>query len=368
MLKKTYEWLRVVHPRPDNEIVEARTKAVTELLGKLDAADDEDLLGALATAAVAGFEGKFDAHSVPVATVVESIRNHQPAFPADLTENALELRITCALALGELVTRAMKKGQQANAVLAASLLIAGSGLRPEERGKHLRAATSELLAAAREAVQTRATEVRERDVFDLRPLEEYNPPGDLPTFWRQLSPILRDLFAAADKRARSDREELEVLWWFYNSYSEMLEKPLGAVPADVAALACGAEVGRRVLLPPHAGVAEMVAGAVVRDRKKPELAAKPLAKLVSGWDEAARKVLLPTVSSARQFATDFPALLPLTWLSVRLDESHGASGWEDEFGRRASIPAESEAGPGALARQAFWEQVTQRLLVEGSAE
>jgi hypothetical protein len=190
----------------------------------------------------------------------------------------------------------------------------------------------------------------------------------LPGFWRQLSPILRNLFAAAEERARSDREELEVLWWFYNSYSETLGKPLAAVPADVAALACGAEVGRRVLLPPHAGVAEMIAGAVLRNRKKPDLSAKPLAKLVSGWDEAARKVLLPAESSVRQFALDFPALLPLTWLSIRLYESQSASGWEEEFGLRASIPAGGEVGPAALARQAFWERVTQRLLAEGSAE
>jgi hypothetical protein len=179
MLKKTFEWRRVVHPKPDNQIVEGQTRAVTELLGKLDDADDEDLLGAFATAAVAGFDGKVDTHSGPVATVVEGIRNHQPAFPADLAENALELRITCALALGELVTRVRTKGQQANAVLAASLLIAGSGIRPEERGNHLRTATTELITAAREAVQTRAVEVRERDELDLGPLQEFSPPGDL---------------------------------------------------------------------------------------------------------------------------------------------------------------------------------------------
>lgn len=368
MLKKTFEWLRVVDPKPDNQAVEGRTKAVSDLVAKLDQAKDHRLLGAFLTGALAGFEGRFEPDSHPVTSVVESIRKFQPAFPSDLSENALDLRVSCLLAVGELLTRNPKKGPQADRVLAASLLLAGSGLRPEEEGKHLRDILSELLAEARKVVQDRAIEARTRHDLDLSQLEGITPDGDIAAFWKDLLPALLDCFGVVEDRAKADREELEVLWWFYNAFSESFGKPLASLPADVAALACGAEVGGRVLLPPHSGLIEMVADAAARGRKKPEIAARALTSLASAWDEPARKLLNPPDPGSRKFALEFPALLPLSWLSVRMVESRGAAGWEEEFERKTAIPPSREVVIPGLAKQAFRERVAQRLIAEGGPE
>ncbi|SIN69837.1 hypothetical protein SAMN05444166_0210 [Singulisphaera sp. GP187] len=368
MLKKTFEWLRVVHPKPDNQAVEGRSKAVSDLLGKLDQAKDHRLLGAFLTGALAGFEGRFEPDSNPVTSVVESIRKFQPAFPSDLSENALDLRVSCLIAIGEILTRGPKKGSQTDRVLVASLLLAGIGLRPEEEGKHLRDILSELLGEARTVIQNRALEARTRNDLDLSQLERITPVGDIATFWKEFLPVLVECFGVVEDRAKADREELEVLWWFYNAFSESFRKPVASLPADVAALVCGVEVGGRVLLPPHSGLIEMVADAATRGRKKTEVAAKALAIIASAWEEPARKLLDPQDPESRNFALEFPALLPLSWLSIRMVESRGAASWEVEFEQKTAIsPSNAVVIPG-LAKQAFRERVAQRLIAEGGRE
>lgn len=363
MLKKVFEWLRVVHPKPDSATVEARTKAASDLLTTLDEAKDYELLIAVTSAVVAGFEGQFDSHSIPVQTVVEAIRKYQAAFPSDLSENALELRVTCAIALGELLTRDNRSEEQ-SPLLAACLLLSGEGVRPAEKRKHLRGVLNELVAEAEKLLEQEAASVRQPAPFDVTRIEKLAPQGDVATFWRELQPALRDCLRALDQRTRSDREELEVLWWLYNGYSTVLGKPLAELPADVAALACGSEVGARVLLPPVPGVAPMVADGAGRGRKKPELAAKKLAKLAAGWDAPVRQLLVPEEKASADLARTAPPLLPLTWLTMRLEESDGAAGWEKEFSRKTGLSPELELTPPALAAQVFREKVAQRIYDE----
>lgn len=365
MLKLAYEWLRIVYPKPDNGIVEARTKSVGDLLGRLDQANDRELLGAFLTSALAGFEGRLDPDAPQIGTVVESIRKTQPAFPSDLTENALELRVTCALAIGELLVNGPGEGRASERLAAAMLVLTGGGLRPEEEGRHLRSMAAELARVAEAAIRDRAMEMRSRPEFDLGELDAIDSQGDLPTFWSALLPALRNRFELAEDRSRADREELEVLWWLYSAYSEALGRPLASLPGNVAVLACGVEVGDRVLLPPHPGASEMVADAVLRNRKKSEFGPRSFASLAADWDDPARKLLVPGDESCRRFALTFPALLPLTWLAMRLTESRGARGWEGEFEQRIGIPPSHEYDLPTFARQAFRERVAQRLISEG---
>lgn len=234
-------------------------------------------------------------------------------------------------------------------------------------GKHLRDVISELLAEATRVIKDGALEVRRRDELDLSSLEEIAPDSDVSSFWNELLPVLRECFNVIEDRARADREELEVLWWFYNAFSESLGKPLAAMPGEGAAFVGGVEVGDRVLLPPHPGIADMVADAVVRDRKKGEVAARTLGRIASVWDDSVRKLLPPADQDARQFSLNFPALLPLSWLSIRLVESRGAAGWEGEFERKTAISPTHEVNLQKLARQVFRERVAQRLLAKGGS-
>src|SRR5208282_352861 len=104
MLKNTYEWLRAADFKPDDQVVANRTQAAQELLSRIKKSEDYDLLTQCVAGVVGGFENRFTTESSTVQTVVDCIRTFQAAFPAGLSENALELRICCALSVGELFT------------------------------------------------------------------------------------------------------------------------------------------------------------------------------------------------------------------------------------------------------------------------
>jgi hypothetical protein len=368
MLKRTFEWLRVVEPRPDNQLVEGRSKAVAELLAQLDQARDDRLLGSFLAGAIAGFEGRFEPDSHAVAVLVASIRKFQAAFPSDLTENALDLRVSSLLAIGELFARAPKKGTQADRTLAAALVLSGSGIRPEVEGRHLRQVLAEVLSEGDRVIQEAAVKARARQDLDLSEFDEVTATGDTVAFWNELRPILSGFFEVVEERAKADREELEVLWWFYRAFSESFQKSIASLDPFAAALASGVEVGGRVLLPPHSGLIEMVAEASVRGRKKNETAAKALATVAAAWGEAERRILVPTERAVRDFVLEFPTLLPISWLCVRLVDSGGTPGWEREFESKTGIPADLDLAPSLLAKQAFSERVAQRLLDERGSE
>ncbi|MFO0842334.1 MAG: GTPase-associated system all-helical protein GASH [Gemmataceae bacterium] len=365
MLSKTFEWLRVAVPKPDNAAVESRTKTVADLLATLDQGEDVSLLGELVTAAVADPAARFATDSRLIKTVVEAIRKYQPAFPGDLSENALEVRATCALTVGELIVRAPRKGQRADRTLAAALVQSGLGIRPDEAGKHLRAVMSDLHGAARDYSQQRAVAVRTRDPFDADKFDEVPQTGDVAGFWNSLKPVLKGAVEAIQAQRKIDREEVEVLWWFYNGHAVALGKQLADLPAQAAAVACSIEVADRVVLPPHQGLEPMVAEAVNRGRKAADLASRALSKVVSGWEGPVLQLAVGSADGeAAGTAQSFPALFPLTWLCRRLSETGGGSGWGKEFAAKTGLPADLALTAGQVATQMFRERVAGRLLIE----
>src|SRR5688572_32290961 len=104
MLKRTFEWYRVVNPNPPEETVRVRKLAVETLIKKIDDSEDYSLLIGCATGIVSGFESGFK-NGDTISAILNSIKEHQHAFPSDLKDNALELRVCASIAVGEIITR-----------------------------------------------------------------------------------------------------------------------------------------------------------------------------------------------------------------------------------------------------------------------
>ena len=110
MLRRTFEWYRVVNPTPTSEVIENRKAAARDIMAAIDDAEDWGLAFDCASGAVAGFEAGFTQDSDVVKSLVGAIRAHDSSFPEDLTENALELRVCAALALGEMLAGKGSRG------------------------------------------------------------------------------------------------------------------------------------------------------------------------------------------------------------------------------------------------------------------
>src|SRR6266446_2070529 len=144
MLSRTFEWYRIVNPRPSSQTIDNRKAAAQDIVKAIDEAEDWHLLLGCAAGVVAGFEKRFAQDSPVVQCLVGAIREHESAFPQDLSENALALRACAAIALGEIVVRHGDQAPPDDAVQIASVLRSGLGVRPAQKGKYLRQLLDEL--------------------------------------------------------------------------------------------------------------------------------------------------------------------------------------------------------------------------------
>jgi hypothetical protein len=368
MISKVYEWLRTADLKPDDGMVTARTKSVQELEKKIREEETYGLLLGLVNVAVGGCERPGNHQSTAFTTLLDCVRAQSPAFPAAIAENGLHLRMVGCLGLGELLTSNDEPDK--DELLSASLLVSGLGLKPKEAGRHLNDVFDELAKLARENLQKQAVAGRDRQELDWKGFDALqSSTGDPPNFAKQLLPVLTGLFQGLEQQRRSDREELEVMWWLYNGHSERLGKQLKPLPVFLAATAIGCELADRITPPATAGLGEMVAQAAVRDRTAPQIKPKPLDKIIAELGEPGRKLLLPVVDHVRKLARATGTLLPLTWLCIRLEESNGAAGWEAEFLSATGVKSDHELTPDALTGQVFAERQAQhvyRSLVKGT--
>lgn len=268
----------------------------------------------------------------------------------------------CCLGLGELLNSDEDEASDGDELLSSSLLVSGLALKPKEAGRHLDTVFEDLGSTARANLQKQAVTLRERVDLNWKDFDGLTASaGDPPTFNQALLPAVKGLFQILQKQHESDREELEVLWWLYNGYSEYLAKQVKSATPHLAAMAIGVELADRIAPPATIGMTELVTQAAVRDRTAAQLRAKPLGKIVSEIGEQGRKLLLPSAEHVRKFARTTGMLLPLSWLCVRLEESQGASGWEAELQAKTGLASDHQMTPGELAAQAFAERQAQRV-------
>jgi hypothetical protein len=361
MQNKAFEWLRAANLKPDNQAVELRQRIVADALAYLDAEADARLLVEFVTAACAGCKDRFAPDAPFITKLVEITRKHQAAFPADLAENGLDLQVTCAIVIGELLTRS-KKSSPSMTAAAASLVVSTLGLRSSASGKYTLEFLSDLLIASRQYLDKRSASVRMREEPDVDELEAVVAPADATEFWKLLAPKLSSVLSSLNENAKADREELEVLWWFYNRHSKRLSKPIADLSLGQAALVTAIEVADCVILPPHGGVITMINEAIATGRKKTDLTARTLEALAAEWASPVEAFLLPSDEQIEGVTGDCPAAFPLTWTCRRLKESAHSSAWKDEFATKTGVSATLSLSPTALASQVFHERIAQRLL------
>ena|ERR1043165_9403800 len=180
MLTKLFEWYRVVNSDPKDETIAKRTAAAQDLLGKLDAASDFKLLTACVAGVVNGFGSVFDQKSDIVVVCVECIRKHQPAFPEGLSENALELRVLCSVAIGEILSRSLQPKSKIDndSLLAASLIFAALPVRAVIKTKHLQTILDELNGLADKVLQHCSLSRRKRTTLSFDELDAADEATD----------------------------------------------------------------------------------------------------------------------------------------------------------------------------------------------
>ena len=354
MLNRVFEWYQLVNPTPTSEVIEHRKASASSLVTTILESENHDLLIQSVAGTVSGLDGGFTNESPLVQAIVKAIRDHQAAFPEDLSENALELRVCCALAIGEILVRSATKSDRGDSLLAASLLSSALGIRPVPNEHFLKRILEELHTAAESVLATDASRMRERTAL---PLDNFDKLTDVPAIQKALKAYV----AEVQKQPAADREELNVLWWMFTAYSSTVGKPIAELERPVAALCCGGELANLVEIPSTSSTAQMVARAVKSGCKPSELKAAALSQMTSSWDHKLVSLLIPGNDATQKLIEDYPCLMPISWLCRRLRDSQFAADWKTEFERRTGIATGHQISPVALAIQVFNERIAQRI-------
>jgi GTPase-associated system helical domain len=364
MIRKLYDWYRVVDPDPKDEKIQKRRLAIEQLVSRLLKEDGYQGLIASTEVVANGFRKGSQELSGLAQTVVSCIRESQPAFSDDLSENALELRICCTVALGEIIINdSNKKDISAKVQLAASLLLSAMGLRPPVKKRFLQPILVEMQNLSIGALKKVAEARRDRSPINPKYLDSYLPKAeeDIATYMKRFLPVLKAIFTFVERKQDADREELDVLWWLYNGFSEEMKLALVDLKPSEAAICCGVEVADIVLPPPIDSIPSMAMQAIVKGRKKADLVTKPFNEMVREWREGIAELLAPSDGDLMEMVRGYPAILPLSWLCLRLSESEGTSEWEKEFEKKTGISPSLHYEPTRVAVQALNERVSQRI-------
>ena len=354
MLNRVFEWYQLVNPTPSDEVIEHRKSSVGSLITTILQSETHDLLIQSVAGTVVGLDGAFTNESPLVQATVKAIRDHQPAFPEDLVENAFELRVCCALTVGEILVRSATSPDRGDSLLAASLLNSALGIRPVPRERFLKRILEELHAEAASVLAADARRMRERR--DL-PLDSIDKMTDAPAIQKGFKAYV----AEVQRQTAADREELNVLWWMFTAHSSTVSKPISELERPAAALCCGGELANLVQIPSVSSAAQMLARAIESGGKPSELKARALSQVTSAWDHKLVSLLIPGNDATEKLIEDFPCLMPVSWLCRRLRDSQFAADWKTEFERRTGIATGHQISPVALGIQAFNERIAQRI-------
>lgn len=356
MLERLFEWYRAVHAEPNDEVLGYRKATVERLVTLIDGEEDYGLLRSLVVIAASGPAGRYSQDSRPVNELITAIREYHKAFPKDIEENGLELRVCAALTVGQLLDRPLESTEMESiAGFTGAHVVSAVAFRPLPPEKYLSQIMTELLERAHRSLEDLATEARERQSVDEELLLQLGQAPDPNSLASQVKQLAEAVNLLADN-ATADREELNILWWIYSGRSGVADAALRDLQPGAAAICSGGELGDLTSVAPAPdNIRHLARQAVERARDPESLKPVQLSSLVSEWTDVMIDVLAdPEYDGSLD---EYAVLTPLSWLCRRLKDSGLSHGWETEFEQKTGWSAAAEWGPGDLAVQVFNEQI-----------
>jgi GTPase-associated system helical domain len=357
MLSKVFEWGRIVHPTPDNDFVSKRTSVVQKLVEELP--KNLDLLLDCACAAATGIKPRFTQESELVGMLIDAVRAVQPAFPQALAENEVDLRVVCALTVGELADQALKAkaGPSANTRLVSAVVCAGLLNKPAAGPKHLQTMLRELVGVCA-AANDRGAELRRNRPSIRQSVQGLTETADPAAIGKETRTALIGIAQAADRNAAIDREEVDTLWWAFNAFSRTAGQPFAELSVGDAAIRAGHELANLVLLPPQPSTKLLARRVLATSRDPKALEQHALRDMIGHCTDSTAAAISPTNSQVADLVRLNPTIFPFSWVFQRAKESSSAPALEKKL---TSWDPVLKAPPELLARQSFEEQVALRL-------
>jgi hypothetical protein len=374
MLEKLGKWYRIVTSEPSHEVLEKRKKSIGTIVSVLSKKRKE-----LIPEAVSGLVYRFESRMNATSTIVDKIHKQDLAFPTDVEENDVELKVMAAVALGEVLRNQRAKLPRR---LAATCIVSALGIPRDIHSKtlHLTEMLEDIRAMAIQVLQKEAVAIRNisspTSSIDIsarfdemnQSIQDRPELNQAPALWQVVSPVLKQMmndfnrqFAALEHTQRVDREELETLWWSYTGWSKTTREPFASMNIGAAAFHAGRELADICIVPPSLSTQYLLEDIVSRGRKSASQEL-PLEKMMSEWSESVMTDdRQDDLGVSSEIAKMCPAVMPISWIVQRMIESRMSARWTDEFETMTGIKKDIALSPGQWARQVLWEHIVQKV-------
>lgn len=316
MLKKLFEWYRAVSLQPAAGVLDNRKAAATALVQVFEESENYDLIMATVGGVVAGFEKRFAQDSDSVVAIIQAVKSTDLAFAESLSENALELRVIAAIALGQGMSDSSDNTWGLGAALA---LLSAASSRTVPKAKFLSEMLAELYQIAQETVERESAKARAKSGAAYRAVKNLKADelADHAALVTKLLPALQQLFEEQRQQASIDREEANILWWLFGEVSATAVKvPFKDLPDGSAALCLGADVGNMVVIPAVSSAEPIVARAIATSRRLEVSADVGIEALAADWT-ASQLAKFCADEDHKNFVHRFPILFPVHWMAFQ---------------------------------------------------
>ncbi len=358
MLSKVADWSLLTSPAVNDEYIQKIISSVNEVVAVATDGDHEEYIAMLVSFVLSNVEREDKKNKAFFDWILSVIRKYQPSLPSSLPISSPEIKLISSLALGEIISRDWHDVESDYSHLSAVLFASGVGLADISHEHYRKLIVDELRETCDSIIEKKSSSTRtSRDAPELN-LNKFNANGALPDIVSAIREEFGSVFKYIeniDTKLQQSQEELEILWWLYNSFSETHKKYLKDLPIFLSAICCGAEIGNKVSVSAPLKVRVLVSQSVLRNRKASSLAMKSLKDIVPIFDKCTMDMLTPLNQNIKNFALDHPSLFPVLWINQRLVESQGTAEIAREFTVRSGIDIETKVAPDKFAVQVYNE-------------
>jgi hypothetical protein len=237
--------IRIFNSSPDDDFVTKRSDAIKDIDVAYKKKKGIDEIMKLSNDLAIGLQNPNDLDSTIADVVEKAIKKQSTSFIAEGEElQILCCAVTAALRYLDGAKPATSKRLSSPDILGISLWSALSFQVEMSEKPKLEALRSELIEVSKKVVEFNSFTSRNRLVVPEWKKLQVPEDGSLAAFAATIDTAIIDTLESAKTNAILDREEIDLLWWTLNDWSEIAEKKLSGLNQVQRAILGGIEISK----------------------------------------------------------------------------------------------------------------------------
>jgi len=360
MLSKVSDWSLLTNPAANDDYVQKKIDTVKDIVSIITDGSHDKSVAPLVSFVLSDIEAESANSKDIFKQILSLMQKHQPSTPSTLTISSPEIKLVSALSLGEVILKEEHGRPTHFSHIASTLFCSAIGFADLTHEHYYIKIVKEILDLANEKLNKISCIDREskpNPIFNIEKINQNDAPPEIANKFKAELMSVVAYIKGIDIKLKHSQEELEVLWWLYNSFSEVQQKYLKDLRVFSSAICCGCEIGSKVGVSAPLKIRHLVSQAASKDRRATSLSQKTLKEVIGSWDKSTWDMLKQNDQNLKNLIQEHPPLFPLSWICQRLIESHGTADISSEFSVNVGGDMGKKFTPDIIAVQTYNEMM-----------